>query len=302
MATPRSSTDLTADADEQSGRSEEMPPPPPPVDPSPAAHQVSAVSVKLPPFWPTDPQLWFAQVEAQFRTRSITREETKFWHVVGTLEQKYANEVRDLLLEPPASNPYTVLKTQLVARLTASAHQRVRQLLSDEPLGDRKPSQFLRHLQHLQGDAKIDKSILTELFLQRLPASVRMVLATASSLSPEEQAKLADNILDISSPSVVSPSISAVADRPASACVPTEVEKLRADIAALRVEVANLSRSRSRSRSHSRGRSHSNTRGRSTSPNRSGLCYYHERFGSDARKCRQTCSFSPPSGNGPASQ
>ena len=122
MATPRSSTDLTADADEQSGQSEEMPPPPPPVDPSPAAHQVSAVSVKLPPFWPTDPQLWFAQVEAQFRTRSITREETKFWHVVGTLEQKYANEVRDLLLEPPASNPYTVLKTQLVARLT----QRVR--------------------------------------------------------------------------------------------------------------------------------------------------------------------------------
>ena len=118
----------------------------------------------------------------------------------------------------------------------------------------------------------------------------------------EEQAKLADNILDISSPSVVSPSISAVADRPASACVPTEVEKLRADIAALRVEVANLSRSRSRSRSHSRGRSHSNTRGRSASPNRSGLCYYHERFGSDARKCRQPCSFSPPSGNGPASQ
>ena len=80
-----------------------------------------------------------------------------------------------------------------------------------------------------------------------------MVLATASSLSLEEQAKLADNILDISSPSVVSPSISAVADRPASTCVPTEVEKLRADIAALKVEVANLSRSRSRSRSHSRG-------------------------------------------------
>ena len=45
MATPRSSTDLTADADEQSGQSEEMPPPPPPVDPSPTAH-VSAVSVK----------------------------------------------------------------------------------------------------------------------------------------------------------------------------------------------------------------------------------------------------------------
>ena len=46
MASPRSTTELTADAEQQAGQSVEMPPPP--VDPSPAAH-VSAVSVKLPP-------------------------------------------------------------------------------------------------------------------------------------------------------------------------------------------------------------------------------------------------------------
>ena len=77
---------------------------------------VSTVSLKLPSFWPAGPELWFAQVDAQFHTKKITSQSTKFEHVIASLPPQYATEVRDLILKPPATNLYDKLREELVKR------------------------------------------------------------------------------------------------------------------------------------------------------------------------------------------
>ena len=129
---------------------------------------VAAVSIKLPPFWPADLQVWFAQVEAQFTTRGITAQQTKFDYVISSLSPEFTTEVGDLLLQPPVENPYNTLKTELIRRTTTSEQQKLQQLISGEELGDRKPSQLLRRMQQLLGDqpgAPANNSFLRELFL-----------------------------------------------------------------------------------------------------------------------------------------
>ena len=91
----------------------------------PTTADISVANLRLPPFWPADPQLWFAQVEAQFACRRITSQLSKFGCVVSSLSPEFAAEVRDLLLSPPAENPYSVLKAQLTKHTTLSEQRKL---------------------------------------------------------------------------------------------------------------------------------------------------------------------------------
>ena len=270
---------------------------------------VGAVSIKLPPFWSADPQIWFAQAEAQFATRQITAEVTKFHHVISSLQPEVAQEVRDILLNPPATKPYSTLKEQLIVRTTASEQRRVQMLLTEEELGDRKPSQLLRRMEQLIGEQKLEKGIFKQLFLQRLPANVRLILAsTSDSLALSELAELADKIIEVHVPTVgaVTAEASAASHSnqssspivaPVSATGSDSIDTMRDEIRKLTRMVGDLQRQVGRQRNKSRGRSKSPARSRGTDKSGSGtqksdLCFYHTKFGDKAYRCQSPCARS----------
>ena len=248
------------------------------------AGAVAAFHLKLPPFWPSDPDLWFAQVEAQFSTRGITSQKTKYEYVVASLSPEFATQVRDLILRIPDTTPYDTLKRQLITRTALPEQRRLQQLLSSTELGDQRPTQLLRRMQQLLGGemADADGKLLRELFLQRLPDNVRMVLASFGDTKTLDQlAELGDSIISAGSPSVAAVTHS----QPSN-----ELQDLRKELCQLRETVSALSTS-VRTRSPSPHRRHFRPRSPPPQQHPTSTCWYHARFGDKARKCTPPCSY-----------
>jgi hypothetical protein len=169
--------------------------------------EISRVAVRLPPFWPERPAVWFAQAEAQFTLAGISSEQTKFCYVISQLDQRYTSEVEDIITSPPERDPYTTLRTKLVRRLSPSKEHRIRELLTLE-MGDRKPSQFLRHLRSLAPDMPDD--LFRSIWSSRLPSHIRAVLAGQPEGDFETAARCADRIIEVA----LQPTLASVAPPP----------------------------------------------------------------------------------------
>ena len=122
--------------------------------------QVNAVAIKLPEFWCNSPEVWFARVEAQFGTKNITQDQTRYDYVVSALDFKTAEEVHDVLVNPPESNKHVTLKRALVKAFGKTQAQRDSELLNLNGLGDRKPTALLRKINALNDDPQTLKRAL----------------------------------------------------------------------------------------------------------------------------------------------
>lgn len=256
------------------------------------------VGVKIPPFWPEDPELWFARLEGQFTISNIKTDSTKFYYAISQMDFATVAEVRDVIKAPPAENKYEMLKTCLISRLTESHEKKIKQLLVHEELGDRKPSQFLRHLQALAGPTVPDDFLKT-IWSSRLPSNIQTIIASQAETPLESLATLADRIHEVAvstTPFVAATSFSPMTSYGSSTSCPTSwQDNLCRQVAELTKQVAALTvQQQSRSRNNQRGNFRSRTRSRSQSRSRQHndkYCWYHNVFGAKAFKCSGNCTY-----------
>jgi len=251
-------------------------------DAAPVAH----VAVKLPEFWVKDPAMWFSQAEAQFRRARVTREMTKYDHVLTKLPENVIMSVRALISQIEANNDlegesYQMLKTALLASYGKSKWQMAYELLDHPDLGDRRPSTMMAEMLSLRYETTEPDTLFLALFLRRLPASIRDHLAAKDCKTATEMAQHADILWDArnsASVSSVSESLAAVSVRSASPRGSRSPDR--------------RTRSPDRRRDNSR-RPRPQTPGRKDShPNTDGkICFYHVQYGARAQRCRAPCAW-----------
>ena len=218
--------------------------------------QQHAVSLKLPTFWTSQPLVWFEQTEAQFHIRNITVDATKYYYVVSALDQDTAGHVIDFLRHPPADDKYAGLKKIFLDTFGASKRARAARLLHMDGLGDRKPSMLMNEMLALM-DGHTPCFLFEQLFLEQMPDDIRLMLAGESFTDPRQLAARADVLWH-----------SKQCDDTAINNV-TAVTRGSAQSASARFDATTV-------------KSPTNVSHK--------WCYYHQRWGKDARKCRPPCT------------
>lgn len=254
---------------------------------------ISRIGVKIPPFWPDKPSLWFTQLEGQFSLANITVDDTKFYHVISVLEPRYAAEVEDISIKPPSADKYEKLKTELILRLSSSKAERLKQLTLKEELGDRKPSQFLRHIRSLAGPDYPDEFLRT-LWMSRLPGLLQSILTMQDNLPLDAVAQMADKVHEVT-PNVPMSHVAAASSTQqpldAIAELHRKIDELTKRLDAMSTFQGRKDSPRSRSRAHRRNQSRS--RSRTSKPGEDGqqYCWYHFKFADKADKCVSPCAY-----------
>ncbi|GBM97068.1 hypothetical protein AVEN_62390-1 [Araneus ventricosus] len=231
------------------------------------------VAVKVPAFWANE-KLYFEQTEANFRIAGIVSEQTKFDTLVAALDPQTLTHVSDLLYTPPIDNPYTAL----LLEFEVSQNKKVRALLEDLDLGDRKPSLLLRQMQELS-EGLVDDAVLKNLWLNRLPVNIRTILSISSE-SLSKLAEMADRMHEYNLGEVVA----VKASKPEYGT--SELKEMKLQIAELKKQVETLNARFASLNAKKRHRSRSESQERNKR-----LCFHHYKLGDRAHKCIKPCSF-----------
>ena len=206
----------------------------------------------------------------------------KFDLLVTALPQSFAAAVGDVIDRPPLDYPYTALKHRLLEAHKLSDYQKLEMLFKMGPLGGRRLSELLTAMLEYCPRGEECNTFFTHLFLQRLPAELRVLLGEDDHRDPRPLAAKADQLWAVNG--ARSAHIAAVAEEPAQVAAVAQKQSARGG------KKRSSGRSRPAAAANAAGASQAAVPPANApmelSQLQSGLCYKHWRFGEAAHSCQ----------------
>lgn len=239
---------------------------------------------KPPPFYKDDPDLWFAVVENALSFAGITRDQAKFQYIVSNADHTFIPIIADLIKSPPATCRYDAIKTRIIAAFAEPINKRLSRLLSGIPIGEKRPSHYLQELRSL-ASGHLGEEVLKSLFLAQLAPTIRMSLLCREEDSLDKLAFLADKLQETN---VTTQMSVARQETFTLSTIVEEVTELKSKVD----ELCKLSKYQSLHLKNNGGSSSDTQRSKFYKQKKDKVCYYHFKFGANARRCVQPCCWS----------
>lgn len=247
--------------------------------------------VPMPKITKAYPEQAFEQLEGWMRVNKIVTDDDRY----DTLSLAIDSNIKStasIPIETPFGQRYEALKEAVLRLFLESERRRMKNIISNLQLGDRKPSELLADMKLQYKGSIVNNPLFQELFMNRLPTAVHPFLIRdmrQEQLSLEELASRADEYCELLPNSQ---SVNAVNNNPNS--LSAMVEKLTRELKELKNN-QHRSRSKSRNSRHHSSNKRDSTPGdkKSQSPG-SKPCYFHVKFGNnnhENKRCYKRCKF-----------
>lgn len=254
---------------------------------------INAVNARVqpPPMDKDYIDLWFVRLESWFKNHQVKSDNQQLYILTTLLDSQLLAQVYDAAENPPNTGKYEHLKGAVQNALEDSKFKKYQKLLHGGDLGDQRPSHRLNELKRLANDGlNMNEGLLKHIWLSHLPSEAQAILAVSGDQNLSALAKLADNVVEgLSS----RPHVAAV--RHPEPMQTTESDLVRQLLKAIDGMSTELKAIRRDGRSRSKSRQERNTKSRSPSPSptpgkkRYDTCWYHLKFGEEARNCLPDC-------------
>lgn len=155
------------------------------------------------PFYQQRAVRLFKFAEIEIKENGVQKEMAKFIAVVKSLGDEALEKIYNLLHNPPAQKPYEVLNKQPIEKFAEDPRDGMRRLTNLTSMGNRTAVQFLEYVRREAGPTSEEKFV-KNIFLTKLPLHAQLaVLSNTSNLTVDEQASLADRIINCDRPNQI---------------------------------------------------------------------------------------------------